>query len=110
MAVPEAIADEMQEKILSMGQLHLSLMERFKTEGVQFFHLTAKTHFAIHSIMFSRYIHPALVWCFKGEMMMARTQRIWKSCLAGAKQWQVGLKVAVKYRHGLHLRYKANII
>ncbi|CAE8709417.1 unnamed protein product [Polarella glacialis] len=63
MAVPEAVANKMQDNILMMGQLHVQLFEHFKTEGVQIFNLTSKTHFAIHSIVFARYIHPALVWC-----------------------------------------------
>ena len=66
--------------------------------------MTSKTHFCIHSVHLSKNIHPSLVWCYKGETMMKFVQRLWKSCLAGNKHWNVGRVAALKFRHQLHLK------
>ena len=52
-----------------------------------FFNVTSKTHFALHSLQFSNCIHPFLIWCYEGESTMRRAQILWKSCLHGSKHW-----------------------
>ena len=73
-------------------------------KGTKVFNMTSKTHFALHSLQLAVYIHPALVWCFKGESTMHSMQYIWKSCLPGTKHFGVSVKAAWKYRHLMHIR------
>ena len=91
---------------MTMAQLHTQLLEHFKGLNIKAFNQTSKTHFALHSVMLSKYIHPYLVWCFKGETMMHKTQRLWKSCLAGTAHYNVSSKAAVKYMYLAHLMGK----
>jgi hypothetical protein len=107
MAVPEARSAELLGWGLSMAQLHSQLLEHFKSEGIKVFNMTTKTHFAFHSLQLSVYIHPALVWCFKGETTMHNVQIMWKSCLPGTKHFGVSVKAAYKYRHLMHMRNAA---
>jgi hypothetical protein len=107
MAVPEPQATQLEKWVLAMAQIHSQLLESFEAQGVKVFNLTAKTHFVVHSIMLARHIHPALVWCFKGETTMHMVQRLWKSCLPGTKHWGVSIKAALKHRHLMHLKLQA---
>ena len=102
--VPEPKYTELVQKISSMAQIHVILRDHY--EGDKLFNITSKTHFAIHSILLSSTIHPCLTWCFKGESMMRVAQRLWKSCLAGNKHWNVGNVAARKYLHMLALRFR----
>lgn len=61
--------------------------------------------FVIHTLQLARYIHPSIVWCFKGEVNMKKTQKVFKSCLAGNKHWAVGNAAALKFRHLLHIKF-----
>ena len=104
LAVPENEHKKLMTKGLSMAQLHSQILEHFKDEGTKVFNMTSKTHFALHSLQLAVYIHPALVWCFKGESTMHSMQYIWKSCLPGTKHFGVSVKAAWKYRHLMHIR------
>ena len=106
MAVPEEEASAIFRKGLTMAQLHVMLFEHFKSEERKIFNLTPKTHFVLHSLWLSRYIHPAMLWCYKGEATMHRLQVLWKSCLPGCKHWQVGMRAALKERYLLWLKGK----
>ena len=105
-AVPGAQANELEADGLAMAQLHSQLLESFEAQGYKIFNMTTKTHYCQHSLRFARYIHPYMVWCFKGETMMHKVQKLWKSCLAGAKHWAVANRAALRYRHQLHLNIK----
>ena len=72
------------------------------------FNVTSKTHFVLHSLQLCEYIHPKMIWCFKGESTMHRLQTLWKSCLHGSKNYQVGQKAALKERHLLWLKHKVS--
>ena len=98
-AIPEAQYDSVFHKGLTMAQLHKQLNEHFESQDLKIFNVTSKTHFALHSLQFSKFIHPFLVWCYKGESTMHRAQTLWKSCLPGSKHWQASKKAAWKERH-----------
>ena len=103
MAVPHDTCNVLVAKACQMAQLHVQLCEFYNEQGTSLFNMTSKTHFVIHSLQFARYIHPSLVWCFKGEVNMKKTQKVFKSCLAGNKHWAVGNAAALKFRHLLHI-------
>ena len=105
MAVPQDTCKVLVAKACQMAQLHVQLCEFYKGQGRSLFNMTSKTHFVIHSLQLSRYIHPSLVWCFKGEVNMKKTQKVFKSCLAGNKHWAVGNAAALKFRHLLHIKF-----
>ena len=104
MAVPEPQASELERKGRLVAQLTAQLMDHYKSVNRQLFNFTAKMHFTIHSLQLAKFIHPALVWCFKGESNMKTVQRMWKSCLDGRNHWRVSKNAALKYRHLLHLK------
>jgi len=105
MAVPDPPYSELTAACLNMVQLHGQLLEHFKEADVKVFNLTAKSHFVVHVLLLSRYVHPYLVWCFKGEQMMRRWQGVWQSCLSGAKPELASTRAALKYRSALGLRF-----
>ena len=60
-AVPEPQASQLTDWALLMAQLYTQLLKRCKSEGQQLFNMTSKTHFALHSILCAKYLHPSLV-------------------------------------------------
>ena len=106
MALPAGICDSVFQKGLQMAQLHNQLLEHYEAAGIQIFNMTSKTHFALHALQFSKFIHPFMIWCYKGESTMHRIQVLWKSCLHGSKHFQVANKAAIKERHLLLLQEK----
>ena len=105
-AVPEDEAKTLFSDGLSMAQVHMQISDHCKLRDIRAFNITSKTHFSLHSLQLSSYIHPYAVWCFKGESQMRAMSTIWKSCLDGAKQWAVSNRIACKYRHRLHLLFQ----
>ena len=106
MAVPAWQAEKLFRTGLQMAQIHARLMDYYKGEGRKLFNMTSKTHFVLHCLHLSKYIHPKMTWCYKGETTMHRLQILWKSCLAGSKHWQVGRKAVIKERYRLWHRRK----
>ena len=105
MAVPTDPSKELLSWGMSMAQVHSQLLEHYKTEGVhKVFNLTSKNHFALHSLQLSGYIHPALIWCCRGEATMRSLGRVWKSCLDGSKHFDVSARASHKLRHLVHFR------
>lgn len=104
MAMPAGPGDEVFQKGLQMASLHNQLLEYYQNEEIQVFNMTSKTHFALHALQFAKFIHPFMVWCYKGESTMHRIQVLWKSCLHGSKHFQVANKAALKERHLLWLQ------
>jgi len=105
-AVPEKPAARLTEVAFSMTQLHVMVSEHFEKEEVQIFNVTSKSHMNLHPIMLSRYVHPYLLWCFKGEDNMQKMSRVLASCLKGNSQTQGLVQAAEKYRLGLHLSFE----
>lgn len=103
MAVPEEQHETLVLKSLQMTQLHVQLCEHYQETDISLFNITAKTHFCIHVYLLSKYIHPSVTWCFKGENMMRTSSNILKSCLHGNKHWNVGRVALLKFRHLLQL-------
>ena len=106
MAMPVGPSNEVFQKGLQMASLHNQLLEHYQNEETQVFNMTSKTHFALHALQFSKFIHPFMVWCYKGESAMHRIQVLWKSCLHGSKHFHVANKAALKERHLLWLQGK----
>lgn len=106
MALPAGICDQVFQKGLQMASLHNQLLEHYEGEGIQIFNMTSKTHFALHALQFSKFIHPFMIWCYKGESTMHRIRVLWKSCLPASKHFQVANKAAVRERHLLLLQEK----
>lgn len=104
LAVPEPMATNLKRKGQQLAQVHAQLTDHYKEQDKRLFNFTAKLHFCQHSLGLAKFVHPSLVWCFKGETTMRSVQRLWKSCLDGRKHWQVGRSAAMKYRHLMHLR------
>ena len=105
-AVPADFAQQLLQAGLNMAQLHGQLSEYYQSIELQVFNLTSQTHFVLHALQLSRFIHPFLVWCYKGESTMHRVQTLWKSCLPGSKHWQASKKAAYKERHLLWIQGK----
>ena len=103
-ALPDQQAKRAYSIGLEMAQVHVHLQSLYEEEGRKLFNITTKTHFVLHSLHLSAFIHPHLVWCYKGEATMHRLQTLWKSCLPGVKHWQVAKKAALKERHLLWMR------
>lgn len=104
LAVPEPMATNLKRKGQQLAQVHAQLTDHYKEQDERLFNFTAKLHFCQRSLELAKFVHPSLVWCFKGETTMRSVQRLWKSCLDGRKHWQVGRSAAMKYRHLMHLR------
>ena len=79
LAVPLQEAKQLYSRGMQMAQIHCQLMTFYK--GIKLFNLTSKTHFVLHSLFNARWLHPSLVWCYKGEDQMQRVAKLWKSCL-----------------------------
>ena len=102
-AMPKPQASELSAQGLSMVQLHSPLLEEVEAKEYNIFNMTTRTHYCLHSLMFAKFIHPYMVWCFKGETTMRRVQKLWKSCLNGRKHVEVANKAALRYRQQLHI-------
>ena len=103
-AVPLDEANTLVTLGLQMAQVHVQLCDFYKEQGRALWNLTSKTHFCLHTFKLARFIHPSLVWCFKGEANMKAVQQLWKSCLSGNKHWAVSKSAAYKFRHLMHLK------
>lgn len=106
LAIPLQEAQSLFELGLTMAQIHAQLMNYYEGVDSKLFNMTAKSHFVLHSLYYARWVHPCLVWCFRGEDTMRRMATLWKSCLTGCKHYQVSKRAAWKERHLLHLRNK----
>ena len=104
--VPQEHWQTLKQKACAMAQLHAQLSEHYSGLGVSLFNITSKTHFTLHSLFLAKDLHPSLTWCFKGESMMKKMQRVFKSCLAANKHFNVGRMSAVKFRHLLYIKIK----
>ena len=98
MAVPQEQQEILVLKSLQMTQLHVQLCEHYQETDISLFNITAKTHFCIHVYLLSKYIHPSVTWCFKGDNMMRTSSNILKSCLHGKNHWNVGRVALLKFR------------
>ena len=105
-AIPENKATHVFELGCRMMQICGQLQDFYKSENRKIFNLTSKSHFALHSLQFSKYVHPAVIWCFKGESHIHRQQQVWKSCLKGNRPWDVQVTATFKERYLMYLRNK----
>ena len=106
LSVPLQEAKHLYSRGMQMAQIHYQLVTFYKNQGIKLFNLTSKTHFVLHSLFNARWLHPSLVWCYKGEDQMQRVAKLWKSCLEGSKHWQVAKRAVWKEHHLLFLRNK----
>ena len=105
-ALPVEQAEEAFKLGCQMAQLHAMLVHVYKDTDRKLFNLKTKTRFVLHSLHLSKFIHPAMASCYKGESTMHRMQTVWKSCLPGVKHWHAAKKAALKERYLLWLQHK----
>ena len=103
--LPEAAAEEFVETAMTMAQLTKTVSQACKASGINAFSVTAKTHDLVHIAMLSKFIHPALTWCFGGEDYMRIVQRLIQSCLSGNNFWRSPIKATSHYRLAMHLKF-----
>lgn len=75
LAIPEEPHAQFRTAAMTMAQLHVQLQDHYKTVGQQLFNITSKTHFVLHAVMLSRYIHPSLNWCFLEKLSWSHHRR-----------------------------------
>ena len=72
--------------------------------GSQSFHIVQKFHMFFHLVENSRHFNPRFAWCFKAEDYVGKISKLANSVSNGTKSTKLSQKVALKYRHMLHLR------
>jgi hypothetical protein len=91
---------------LSKKFLHhyANLNEWSVSQGKKLFHIVTKFHMFHHLVLNSKYLNPRFAWCFKAEDYVGKISKMAHSVSMGVKSTRLSLKVALKYRHMLHLR------
>lgn len=100
---PALAAQEFQDSAFAMCALQQVISNHFEDEGHTMFATTSKNHMLLHIAMMSKDINPRLTWCFTGEDMMHKCQRLLQACVNGLKNPQATVKAATHYRLGMHL-------
>ena len=86
-AVPPGPAEDIFNAGLQMAQLHNQLLEHYETTDLKLFNMTSKTHFALHSLQFCKYVHPYLVWAYHAQSTgVVEILLTWFQTLAGVQE------------------------
>lgn len=72
---------------------------------MEFFSLASKAHMLQHTTLLPRCLSPRAVWCFWGEDMQQRIQRLAMASLKGNTAASSVNKMVRHYRVALHLRF-----
>ena len=107
-ALPPEAAANFRESCNGMLVLQAKVARHFAENGIQLFNVTSKCHLVQHLALMSDILNPQVIWCFAGEDMMQKAQRMAQAACRGVKPWQVCAKMAEKYRLALHLRFTAH--
>jgi len=102
---PAAAAMEFKECAFAMSMLQQSCAEHFSDneDCPPLFATTSKNHMVQHIAILAEFINPRLLWCFTGEDMMRKTQKLIGSCCKGLKAPDASVKAVRHYRLGLHI-------
>ena len=73
-------------------------------EGRLLFHIVPKFHMLWHLVLASKHLNPRMTWCFRSEDYVGKISHVANSVSMGVKSTRISQKVALKYRHMLHLR------
>ena len=104
LALPSEDGDKFEETCTAMLLLLSSIAEHFITERL--FNLTQKAHFLQHIALLARFINPRCTWCFMGEDMQKRMSTLAKTCVNGQRPGLTIIKMMLRYRIALHLRFQ----
>jgi hypothetical protein len=84
---------------------HYSILNAWAvSQGTLLFHIVIKFHTFYHLVLSAKHLNPRVAWCFKAEDYVGRIAHLAHSVSMGVKSSRLSLKVALKYRHMLHLR------
>ncbi|CAE7776529.1 unnamed protein product, partial [Symbiodinium necroappetens] len=97
-----------QQACADMLVLHGELALHFSAEGMQYFALTSKAHMLQHACDLSRCLSPRTVWCFIGEDLQQKLQRVASMSLKGNVGPNAINKMFRRYRLGLNLIFEAS--
>lgn len=105
-ALGQADANAFRDAMTGFLLIQQELGQHFSEHQPKLFSYTEKSHYLQHLALQSRYINPRLVWCFSGEDMQRRVQRLTASCARGQRPGQAEVKMCHRYRIALHLQFQ----
>ena len=85
--------------------LQSELSDFFKDHEPRMFAVTEKSHFLQHLGLEAKWLNPRLIWCFSGEDMQRRVQRLTQTCVKGQGPGQSTVKMCYRYRAALHMQF-----
>ena len=105
LSMPKPAADNFVKYILGVAQLQNQVAAHFWGQGIKIFSVTAKTHSCVHAALLAHTLNPAMVWCFSGEDMMRKIQKLAESCVRGNSWHGTTIKMVAHYRLAMHLQF-----
>lgn len=105
-ALGQADANAFRDAMTGFLLIQQELGQHFSEHEPKLFTYTEKSHYLQHLALQSRYINPRLVWCFSGEDMQRRVQRLTAACARGQRPGQAEVKMCHRYRIALHLQFQ----
>ena len=96
-----AFGDTMSGFLLLQSELN----DFFKDHEPRLFGITEKSHFLQHLGLEAKWLSPRLIWCFSGEDMQRRVQRLTQTCVKGQGPGQATVKMCYRYRAALHMQF-----
>ena len=102
----EADANAFRDAMTGFLLLQKELAQHFSDHEPKLFNYTEKSHFLQHLGLQAHCLNPRLVWCFSGEDMQRRVQRITAACARGQRPGQSEVKMCLRYRIALHLQFR----
>ena len=85
--------------------LQSELSDFFKDHEPRVFAVTEKSHFLQRLGLEAKWLNPRLIWCFSGEDMQRRVQRLTQTCVKGQGPGQSTVKMCYRYRAALHMQF-----
>ena len=102
----EADANAFRDAMTGFLLQKKELAQHFSDHEPKLFNYTEKSHFLQHLGLQAHCLNPRLVWCFSGEDMQRRVQRITAACARGQRPGQSEVKMCLRYRIALHLQFR----
>ena len=88
-----------------VAQTTKALNEFYAGQDIRVFNVTSKVHCMLHVALLAKYLHPAMVWCYKGEDYMRVVQTLLQSCVRGNNPFQAMNKATRHYMLGSQLAW-----
>ena len=102
---PEAGYRRFVSACFKVAQTTKALNEFYAGQDTRVFNVTSKAHCMLHVALLAKYLHPALVWCYKGEDYMRVVQTLLQSCVRGNNPFQAMNKATRHYMLGSQLAW-----